>query len=72
MAKSKVFWATRDHNGGQWEGKIYVWSYRSHPKLNNRGDFLARMSPVFHVRATEFFGITLKPGEKKKFRLVEG
>ena len=69
MAKSKVFWVTRDNDD---HGEYEIWPYRAHPKSND-GWYPSGCS--FGCCLDDFqriTGITLKPGEKKKFRLVEG
>ncbi len=68
MAKSKTLWLTRDKQG------ISVWEYREFPQRDidedvfySNGGRLLTATDIINAS-----GITLKPGEKKKFRLVEG
>ncbi len=68
MAKSKVMWITRDALGNG----VEIWAYRAHPSCRD-GTFVSSFRgqwfcyPVFK-RLT---GITVKPGQRIKARLIK-
>ncbi len=72
MAKSRTFWVTRDVTK---QAKIVVWNFIAHPwkqedgiwTWNGAGDF-----ENISLDLCQFLGITLKPGEKIKCKLVLG
>lgn len=74
MAKSKVFWITRDDKGTYYDRKIYVWRYRAYPKKNASGEYTSHALPVWNGCAKglkPLTGITLAPGQREKYQLVK-
>ena len=66
---SKVFWITRDEYS---RSHYEMWAFREHPQKDESGNY--PIDAPFACCCGEFeslTGITLKPGQKKKFRLVE-
>ena len=79
MAKSKVFWITRDErldpDGFNSESLYAIWAYSCHPQKNEHGvwDYrLAKAGACEDVKpeVIALTGITLAPGERGKARLV--
>ncbi len=77
MTKSKVFWVTRDGTGSG-DG-VEVWRYKAFPHKGTEdgcdeyeSDFQDSDEYFCGTVFRKLTGITLKPGQKKKFRLVEG
>ena len=73
MAKSKVFWITRDAYQTNLSFKVFVWPYRAYPKRDSDGVYDSGMGPELHMCATGFAnvtGITLAPGQRVKAQLV--
>ncbi len=74
MSKSKTMWITRDDDGGSYTAEIVAWPYKAYPQKDKEGDWCSdsecidQFDDVFFANWT---GITLKPGEKRKYRLVK-
>ncbi len=75
MAKSKTFWVTRDEDDFHGDKLlVYVWKVRDNPQKDSNGVWELGKSGVYDFCYRGFkalTGITLKPGERKKFRLEE-
>ncbi len=68
MAKSKVFWITRDEGDNR---DYEIWPYKEYPQQNVLGEYSCRAP--FRCCCDEFeklTGITLAPGQRVKARLV--
>ncbi len=73
MAKSKVFWITKDAYGTTLSSKVFVWRYRAYPKRDSDGVYESGMDPELDMCASGFAnttGITLAPGQRIKARLI--
>lgn len=77
MAKSKVFWLTRDSSDSS---DIAAWNFRAYPYKDEDGNWNWNADRKFNGEAFEYIpphicqmlGIALKPGQKVKARLVLG
>ncbi len=68
MEKGKTLWITRDRQG------VCLWEYREFPRINTDDDVYCSDGGML-LTATDIInasGITLKPGQKVKVRLVTG
>ncbi len=75
MAKSKVFWLTRDDDNTICADRTFLWCYRAYPKKNKHGSFSSHSEDGLDVWRINFpppmfAHITLKPGQRIKARLV--
>ena len=79
MAKSKVFWITRDELADS-EDMIWAWDYICYPQKDTDGIWMLpdnkekdrpnlNFEPLEDI-FVEIFGITLAPGQRIKARLV--
>lgn len=68
MAKSKVFWVTRDDIGN---AAYEIWPYKRHPQQDESGEYPMDSEHGFCCNNFETLtGITLAPGERVKARLI--
>lgn len=68
MAKSKVFWLTRDECS---DSHYEIWPYREHPRNDENGIYPSGAEFSCYCDSfEEFTGITLAPGQRVKARLV--
>ena len=75
MAKSKVFWITRDAYQTGLSTKVFVWPYRAYPKRDIDGVYESDMNSELDMCVKGFAkitGINLAPGQRVKARLVIG
>ena len=72
MAKSKVFWITRDADASVGD-EIVIWPYRAYPQKDKHGDWLSDEGCIDmfdDALFEDWTGITLAPGQRRKARLV--
>ncbi len=78
MAKSRTFWLTRDMETEIDETPIWIWAFRCYPQLEAEGIWMPKEGAhgYSHEECPQdninIIGITLKPGEKIKCKLVLG
>ncbi len=75
MAKSKVFWLTRDDDNTICAGRTFLWCYRAYPKKNKYGSFSSDSENSLdewriNYEPPFFAHITLAPGQRVKARLI--
>lgn len=73
--KGKVFWLTKDGDGGSVGDEIVAWAYKSFPQKDKQGDWYSDDGCIDTFEDgffEDWTGITLKPGERRRVRLVTG
>ncbi len=77
-SRSRIFWITRDMAAKIHETPIWIWAFRCYPQLEAEGIWMPKEGADGYSHdecpqdIIDIIGITFKPGEKKKCRLVVG